>query len=236
MYSLEQLLKFGNLSSNNGSHSTIASLLQHNAQRFAADILLDSGDSSASSSEEELSYSDDESEEDNGFVYGQGALRTDLSLEAVEALRNAVHAALDELEPQLDLEQPVAIAPEPVTVYTTVTKRPFVYDHSSNTRGRPVTATAGAAANPYSVFGSPRPRPRALSRSRPPFRAAPPAAPTSNADRENWRSQLSAARRTSAPQYALTSTREAETKNWRRTEVGTRWTRMENGYKVVKEV
>ena len=196
-------------------------------QRFAADILIESRNSSsgssyhlASSSSSSSSEDEDETEEiDDGFVYGEGAIRTDLSFELVEQLQTFVHQALDGQSP-LTSSKPAPV----LVVSTNAAARPFVYNHSSSARADQLRA------NPRGIFGSPRNpnRPRAISRSRP---AGFARTPNSNADRDSWRAELSAKR---AERPSIAVAKEADTQNWRQIPEGSHWAWMDNRYQVVK--
>jgi hypothetical protein len=160
-------------------------------------------------------------------VYGEGELRTDLSAEIIEQLRNAVHLALDKPSypavPFSSLSsKPAAVAVLVSTNTANPDRLPFVYDNSFGGR------INQRRANPGGFFGRPR-------ETAPSGCGHVQNSNSSNADRDSWRSNVLAnrTRRIEAP--APRVSKEADSKSWRRMEPGARWAWNDNaGYVVIK--
>jgi len=240
LYSFEQLLELGASSGAQSSTTASANLLQLGAQRFFADILVESDDSSSASSRassrlsvhSQLSDDQDGEEEEDGWAYGEGELRTDLSAEAISQLRKAVHLALDNPSsyPAMSsspLSTSSSKQPAAVLVSTNTAnpnRLPLVYDNSS--RGR----FNQRRANPGGVFGKPR-------------KSVPSSgccdvqnSNTSNADRDSWRSSVFANRARRMEPQGPRASKEADSASWRRLERGAQWAWDDNtGYILVKD-
>jgi len=238
LYSREVLIQLAASSGAQSSITASANLLQLDGQRFFADILVESDDNSSASSrassrlsahsllsdDQDNNTEEPEGEEDGGWVYGSGELRTDLSAEVTEELRKAVYLALDTpSHPATPLSKPAAVLV--VSTNTTNPNRPpLVYDNSFGGRFNQRRANTGA------VFGRPR---KSIQSG---CGADVQNSNTSNAERDTWRSSMLANRARRMETQGPRVSKEADSISWRRLEPGAQWAWNENaGYIVVKD-
>jgi hypothetical protein len=172
---------------------------------------------------------DQDSEEEDDWAYGEGELRTDLSAEAIEQLRKAVHLALDNTSYPAASSSPLSISsskPTAVLVSTNTAntnRLPLVYDNSFGGR------LNQRRANPGAVFGRPR-------KSIPSGCGDVQNSNTSNADRDTWRSSVLANRARRMETQGPRALKEADSISWRRMEPGAQWAWNDNaGYIMVKD-
>jgi len=239
LYSPQQLIELAASSGAQSYTTASANLLQLDAQRFFADILVESDETSSASSRASsrssvhslLSDDQDNSEEENGWVYGEGELRTDLSAGVIEQLRKAVYLALDTPSYPAMSSSPLSISsskPAAVSVLVSTNaanpnRPPLVYDNSFGGRFNQ------RRANPGGVFGRPR---KSIQSGCGDMQNSN----TSNADRDTWRSSVLANRARRMDTQGPRVSKEADSVSWRRTEPGAQWAWSENaGYIMVKD-
>lgn len=195
---------------------------------------MESDDSSSSRASSPLSshssLSDDQdSEEEDGWVYGEGELRTDLSADVIEQLRKAVNLALDKPSyPAVSSSLISTSSSKPAAVLVSTNtanpnRLPLVYDNSLGGR------LNQRRANPGSFFGRPR-------KSIPSGCGDVQNSNTSNTDMDTWRSSVLANRSRRMETQGPRVSKEPDSKSWRRMEPGAQWAWNDSaGYIVVKD-